>query len=336
MKLLDKLTRATSSVKLFAKDHSPEICMVLGTVELVGTVVSACKASVKFQDALKKHNDRLDTLDRVKEHQENGTATDEEASIDIDQTRKATYIDLAKEAIIDFGPTVLLGIGTVVTFGIAKGIVTKRLGIVTATAAKLMTENRTMEKNIIDEYGMEALYKLKGAKTETIVNTTVDEETGEVKTESVEYVSNDLSFCRWFDESHPDWTKYHGSNLKVIQEKLAWANHVLNIRGHLFFNDFLELMGFPDYMKTEEGTIYGWKKYKSDEEAKAHGAANYISAGLDDSNPGIRDFINGSNYNVLLRFNVDPKPIVGSIGFKREGEDMKAEFGLDRSIPCCS
>jgi len=306
-----------SRAKFFTSKHSPEICMVAGTVELVLTVVSACKATVKFQTVLENHNARLAALDSVKEKIEKGEELDaDEAEVqDIKSARMSVYAGTIVDGLKCYGPTILLGVGTALTYYAGFRVLNKRFIAVSGVAAKLLKENRESERRCEERHGTEVLKDIKGVGNEdTIIETHKDEETGEEVVDGISHSELGDVFSIWFDAEHPDYRKLPGANKAMLEKRLYTCQRRLEIEGHLFYNEALRIFGYEGKDLKEAGQIYGWVYYKDPEEARKHGAANVISAGI--APRGInKDFYNGLVNECLLMFNVDPEPIIGRCGF---------------------
>lgn len=306
-----------SRSKFFMSKHSPEICMIAGAVEFGLTIWSACKGTVKFQKAVEKHNERLAKLDALVEKVENGEDVDDDLK-DIKATRMSVYTDTAKEFVKCYWPTMLLGAGTLATFGAGAWILNKRLVGATAAAAAAIKQSRLLEDHIIKTEGREALMNLKGmGDKDAIVETHTDEETGEVIVDALKHPMNTEAFCIWFDAEHQDFSKDPGSNKFWIKQRLRQCQRNLELEGHLFYNEALRIFGFSGDL-TESGQIFGWKYYGPDgvDEAHKHGAANFVDIGFNPDDPKITD------REFLLQFNVDPEPIVGAIGFKKRNDKI--------------
>ena len=117
-------------------------------------------------------------------------------------------------------------------------------------------------------------------------------------------------YTKFFDESNENWEKNPEHNRIFLNGKQLYLEDQLNRHGYLLLNTAYDALGIPP---TQEGQIMGWKKYKTDEEAQLHGAANHVSLGLFANTQSVRDFANGYENSILLRFNVDPEPIIGLV-----------------------
>lgn len=302
--------------KLFTSKHSPEICMVLGTVELVATVVSACKATLKFKETLDEFERRSTTLDRIAEAQANGTATEDEAARDVKHDRIGLRWGMAKSVVKTYWPTALLGVATAATYFAGFNTLNSRLADASAVAASLLMKNRDLEKQIEERLGEEALRKVKGMSSDqAVVETHVDPETGEVVADKVSYPDVRDTFGIWFDADNPDFDKTLTANKYWLEKRQAMLQRKLDREGYLYLNEALRILAYPDDQLFEAGQYYGWVKYKTDEEARLHGADNFVDIGL--YKPINADFNRGTVCEAFLSFNVDPFPITDKCGFQK-------------------
>ena len=202
-------------------------------------------------------------------------------------------------------PVVIAASASLIMFGKSFGILKGRYFEMAAYAATLVKENDSLKDEIL---------KLKSGDGKTVMDGS-----GEVvETEPEQQNEYDRSIvwkcAKFFDESNENWEKNAEYNKDFIIGKQQWANRILKRDGFLLLNDVYDWLGLP---KTQFGNMFGWKYYKDPEEAKRNGAANEVKFGLDYDSQQVRDFINGYERSVLLRFNVDPLPIIDKIGWDK-------------------
>lgn len=306
--------------KIFASQHSPEILTIVGGISMIGSIISACKATLKAQEVVRQHNERLDKLKVIEAHQKEGTATEEEEIIDIKTDRMCVYKETGKKIVVLYLPAAGMAVGSFVCYLKAVGIVKSWYGAAVATIGGLTKENSALKDYITQNYGPEVLQEIQAGVPKTVVE--VDKETGEV-TETKEPSALNSDYCKFFDETNPNWEKNAESNLRFLQCKQNYANHILHNRlinvpglgkvGYLFYNEVLEMIGEEP---TEAGQIMGWIYYENPEIAKLHPeSSGYIDFGFKNpDSPAARKFVNGYERSVLLNFNVDTLPILGRIG----------------------
>lgn len=295
MQLPIALTRFAGKVKLGAIEHSPELLIIAGTVGLVATVVESCKSTLKFQEALDLHKERMKKLDQIEIDKTVGRATPEQEAIDISQSRMSVRIETAKAAIKVYYKPAVLGILTAAAYMGAAGIFKKRYLTMAGAFVQLFDEKTELEKE---------LSSLR-AENKTI-DAHVDEETGEVVEDTVTPADEKNIFVRIFDETNPNYEKDRLADQRYLTQMQRFANDRLDRQGHLFLNDVLDMLG---YEKTQTGQMFGWIR------DEYHNSVSPIDFGIDNirTNP-MKVFSNGSKLPIVLTFNVDPKPIIGRVG----------------------
>ena len=306
MSVIQTVTGAVNKVKFKAIDHSPEICMIVGAVSLVASLIETGKSVIRFQETLDTHNKRLAKLDELCEKDAAGEEVDTEELGDLKHARMSVYIDTGKEAVKTFWKPAALAAISVVSFCSATGIVKKRYGKLATAFATLLTEKRELEKRVEEKYGSDELLNLKGLSPDkAVVDTHVDEKTGEVVTDKVTYPGAHSMFCKFFDESNPNWEKSAEANRYFLQAKERYFNRTLQAQGYLYLNDVYRGLGMEE---TQEGQMFGWiwrTNPTKDDDSRAVDFGIFNA----DSEPK-RAFVNGFERSILLEFNCDEKPIV--------------------------
>ena len=301
------LISTVGKVTFWGREHSPELLLAMGGLSMIGSVITACRGTLKFQKVIEKHNERLDKLKLVAEKQANGTA-EENTDIDVKQYRKSVYLDTIWQGAKCYGPTVLLMIGGFACFMASNGIIKGRYISMAAAYAGVLTDKEHLEEQIIKEMGEEKLAELKGEKPSSDIFKSEDGEVKAVEGEKVTY----STYAKFFDESNPNWEKNPESNRTFLQIKQNWANHRLQTRGYLFLNEVYEML---EMEKTQAGQIMGWVYYKDPAKAKEMGSANFVDFGIfNKDSVAARNFVNGTERSILLDFNVDAKPVLGRAG----------------------
>lgn len=302
------LISTVGKVTFWGREHSPELLLAMGGLSMIGSVITACRGTLKFQKVIEKHNERLDKLKLIEEKQANGTAG-ENADIDVKQYRKSVYLDTIWQGAKCYGPTLLLMIGGFACFMASNGIIKGRYISMAAAYAGVLKDKEHLEEEIVKEFGEDKLSELKGEKASSdIFETAEDGEVKEVEGEKVTY----STYAKFFDESNPNWEKNPESNRTFLQIKQNWANHRLQTRGYLFLNEVYEML---EMEKTQAGQIMGWVYYKDPAKAKEMGSANFVDFGIfNKDSVAARNFVNGTERSILLDFNVDKKPVLGRAG----------------------
>ena len=106
MSIFNSIATTFKGIAASAKQHSPEILIVGGIIGGIGTVVLACRATLKADEAIKEAKSGLE---KVAECQ--NTMTPEEYSEeDAEKDRRTIYIQTAVKVAGHYLPAVGLGI----------------------------------------------------------------------------------------------------------------------------------------------------------------------------------------------------------------------------------
>lgn len=290
-----------SKATLKIKKYSPEILAVAGVAGVITGTVLACKATLKVDDILLEHQEKLDELEagieKVEELKEKTDGIDYTSE---DQKRDALliYLQTATEFVKVYWPA-----ATVTVLGIScllgsYGIVKKR-NVALMAAYKLIDESFTnYRKRVVEQLGEEKDREFKFGEVEVEVESIETDKNGkEKKVTKKEKEYEDFSqYAKFFDETCPDWHKNADLNLAFLKGQQNYVNDLLNIRGHVFLNEVYDQLGLP---RTTPGSIVGWVKENSTGDG-------YIDFGIfDGENELKRRFVNGYERSILLDFNVD-------------------------------
>lgn len=320
---LAPVTRLFGRIVLKARAKSPELLLIAGGISFVGTVILASKETLKFQEVLEEHNKALEQLKKTEEQMASGEIQITAFSkADARRDRMIIYKHTILDGVKTYGKAIGLGIVSFSCFAGAVGIVRGWLVGAVALNTQLRQENHALEEAVISEYGAEKLNELKAKGCGSTVIHEEDPETGELKVKET-YGTTPEAFSIFFDSASRAFVKNdHQANTIVLETKLQYANHRLRTRGYLFINELLDMLDYPEECWLQAGNLYGWKYYKDPKEAKKHGAANCVSFGLDGPNAALDPvnarFLAGLEDVALLRFNCDPEPILGQLGWRKK------------------
>ena len=281
--------------------HSPEILFGVGTVMVVTGTVMACKATTKAAAVKQGFQEGMEQIAEVDD------CTSEEAYSKEDRTKDTAivYTQTAVAYAKLYIPAVTtIGIG-LAAFLMAHNILNKRLVAVTAAYKMVEASFLDYRSRVRDKYGEDEDRRfLHGVQEEDIAVATEGKD-GKVKT--VTKKKNSISenghsvYARCFDDGSTQWSKDGDYNKQFLITQQAYANTLLQTRGHVFLNDVYDLLGFE---RTSAGAVVGWvAKNHSDESI----GDDYIDFGIYDfeEDETRRKFVKSEENCVWLDFNVD-------------------------------
>lgn len=288
------------------KKHSPEILAVTGAALTIGGTVAACKATTKASEILE---DTKRNVEAIHECLENEQYADQYSEEDAQKDLVITYAQTGVKLVKQYAPAAImigLGIGCMFT---SNNILRKRNVALGAAYATIDKGYKKYRENVIERFGENVDRELKyNLKAQKVTEKVFDEETGkEKKVKTVKYVVDcpDTSeYARWFGnytrnengDTIPNvcWNSNNEYNVKFIKDTEAWANKILQARGHLFLNEVYDKLGMP---RSREGQIVGWVYNKPIHE-------NIVSFGYMNDPASFDDYIYGNDDEILLDFNV--------------------------------
>lgn len=299
------VTSKAARQALLARKHSPKILFVAGTVGVIGTVVLACRATLKVGTVL-DIQDVQEKVAKEKHTYPQGDVDQEALNKALTKIKVKTALDITKL----YAPAVGLGALSILALTGSHVILSKRNGAALAAYAGLDRAYKEYRQRVAAEYGEDVDRKfLVGAETISIEEKTAE---GTVKvTEATALPKNRIGgsdYAVVFDERSHHFSKEPGRNAEIVGMKQSWANDKLKSRGHLFLNEVYDILGLP---RTKAGQFVGWI-YRSDDEIQKRRAQglpvgdNYVSFGVfDGEDEWVEAFIDGDEKYAVLDFNVD-------------------------------
>lgn len=307
-----KATQMLAKGKFKLKKASPTIMVVGAAIGGVTAAVLACKATLKAEDILEKHNKTVADIHSTKQQVDDGeTYTDEDMKKDITTAYLQTGIQLAKV----YAPAVTLGgLSLACMFG-SHHIMSKRNASLTAAYIAIDKAFSEYKSRVTERFGDRVQHELEHNIKAVEVESTVKKEDGsEEAIKEYKDIARDVDdpYSMIFDESCGLWEKDAMMNAATIRSVESAANRRLKTNGHLFLNEVIDML--DPYTKgahrTAVGQIVGWVYDPKDK--KRH---NYVSLGVDHYVPGnesLNNFIDGDERSVMLHFNCDG-PIIDKL-----------------------
>ena len=297
-KISTSISKKAGKAELILKKNSPEILLGIGIAGFVGTVVTACKATLRADEVIDYHNQKMKNIHEAKQIVDE----DPQGELDYDehlykQDIAIQYVKTTGRMIKLYAPTIALGTMSLACILASRNIMKKRyLGVVAAYNG-LSAVFEDYRKRVRDEYG-EDLDRHFRYGTEYKELNVLDENGKKTKEkEKVSETSSELimpkdNTCRFFDESNPNWDPNPSFSLMWLRGKQNYFNDLLHVRGHVFLNEVYDELGFD---QTPEGAVLGWVEGEGDD---------YIDFGLyDPEKDTVKRFVNGADNVILLEFN---------------------------------
>ena len=299
MEISNKLTRAFGKTKLKVKKYSPEILVVAGCIGVVGTVVSACKATTKLSAVLDEGKKNIDQLhDYVDTHGYSEEYTEQDGKKDLAIMYTQTGLQLAKL----YAPAVILGTLSITAILTSNNMLRKRNVALAAAYTAVNTSFKEYRGRVVERFGKELDRELRyNIKEKEVEETVVNEDGTETAVKKTVQVADpnaiDDTSKIWY-EGNPGWSKDPEFNLMYLKKQQAYANDLLKSRGYLFLNEVYEILGFP---RTAAGQQIGWIY-----DEKNPIGDNFVDFGIYDIHDEQKvNFVNGYERSIILEFNHD-------------------------------
>lgn len=303
---LNLLGNAAGRTGLLMKKASPEIFIGVGIGCMVAGAIFACKSTLKVDSVI---NEKNVNLSKVKEARAAVLSDDEEFKDITEEVYSAedyrkdlliVYSNAARGFIKLYGLPIALGVVGVASILHGHNILTARNLAITAAYETLKEGYSEYRKRVVDELGEEADKRFRYGIQKKDIQVEQEKDDGTVKTKTVKNASVVDGYsknAKFFDASSCHWEKSPEYNLSFLRGRQAYANQLLNTRGHLFLNEVYDMLDIP---RTKEGAVEGWIKSKGSEETKV------VDFGIYELySEAARNFVNGYENVILLDFNVD-------------------------------
>lgn len=270
-----------STVKALARSagtsiskHAPEILLVSGAVGFVATVVTASRATLKAQDILEEHNDKLRDIKTIRATTSEERYSEKDEKKDLITLHTQTSIKMIKQYAIPAG----IGILSLTCFFASYGIMRKRYVALSAAYVSLEESFRLYRQRVIEDKGQDAdTYYLTGVKPKEI--TVTDPDTGEKqKVKTIKDLNGTvipaspymIKFGKYKEdgERNNQWQSDAHLNRCFILGQLDYLDHMLFERsvrdrdgyilkrGSVMLNELRELLGETG---NTTGSVVGWR-----------------------------------------------------------------------------
>lgn len=300
-----------NKISFLAKKHSPEILLVAGIAGVIGSAITACRATLKVNDVIEETKESIDKIHTAIEKGETEAGV-EYTQKDSKKDLTIVYVQTGIKFIKLYGPSVIIGALSITSILASHNVLHKRNVALGAAYAALDKGFKDYRNRVVERFGENVDRELRyNAKINKRKETIVDPETGEKKKiDKAEFVVNpsDISgYARFFEQYTTDeagntivnrnWVNNNEYNLLFIKGQERFANDLLKLKRRVFLNEVYEMLGLP---RTKAGQIVGWVY-----DPEGGVGDNYIDFGLYKDNLGYSDYVNGHDPAILLDFNVD-------------------------------
>lgn len=282
--IVKTFTKVAGRTGLKLQKHSPEILMAAGITGIIVSTVMACRATTKLDEVMEEHEDAVDNIKSDAGLLEN----------DYRKELAKTYATTGLKIVKLYGPAVTLQIASIGCVLGSHGIMKKRNVALMAAYKAVEQSFNDYRQRVIEEFGEEKDYDLKhGIQHEKVK---VDEDGKKVtKTLNKADPNNISQYARFFDAASKEWQGIPEYDLMFLKSQQNYINDLLHARGHVFLNEVYDALGLE---RSRAGAIVGWILTKDGD--------NYVDFGIfDGDRPRTRAFVNGTEENILLDFNVD-------------------------------
>ena len=294
MKIPNSVTTRFAKQVLLAKKNSPQLLFVGGMVLMGGTVVSACKGTLKLEAVL--DDIRMDRND-LEQGFENPNIDMSPAEFK-KMNMYITVRGLARVAKL-YTPSLIMGSLAVAALTGSHNMLNKRNAGLSAALAATDRALKDYRARVADEYGEDRERELyRGETTETVP--VLDDEGRETKSKkTIKTGGGHSPYARiWGRDTTTEWDpqpEYNLAKLRSVQEYLTLR---LNHRGHVFLNEAFDELGLE---RTSAGAVVGWLSLKSG------GADGFVDFGILARGDEVKflDFATGREDHIRLDFNVD-------------------------------
>lgn len=297
-----KFSRMIGKAKLSVIKNSPELLLVGGIVVGAVSVFLACKETLKVEEIIEEHKDKIEKIHEGSELIANGTLSEEDYSVmDVKKDMTVTYVQTGLQLAKNYAPAIITGSLSLAAILTSHGIMRKRYLALGAAYTALDTTFKAYRERVRTEAG-EALdrHYLYGTKIEEVVEEYEDEKgRKKTKVEKIETVDGKnlySPFAKIFDETNPNWERDNERNRFFLAQVQSACQNKLRRDGYLWLNEVYHRLGFPE---TAAGQQFGWIFDDLSGESDS-----FVDFGIFNTSIAKNgEFINGYENSIILDFN---------------------------------
>lgn len=285
--IVKTISKVAGRTGLKLQKHSPEILMAAGITGIIVSTVMACRATRKLDYVIdEQYEEKIYVEDLYSEGEIDHKAYQKNLA--------KVYAKTGLRIVKLYGPAVTLQIASIGCVLGAHGILKKRNVALMAAYKAVEQSFNDYRQRVIEEFGEEKDYDLKhGIQHEKVK---VDEDGKKVTKTLNKADPNSISqYARFFDAASKEWQGIPEYDLMFLKSQQNYMNDLLHARGHVFLNEVYDALGLE---RSRAGAVVGWILTKDGD--------NYVDFGIfDGDRPRTRAFVNKTEENILLDFNVD-------------------------------
>lgn len=247
------VVKSASKAKFWASGHAPELLAAAGVVGFGGTIVLACKGTLKAQDVISQAEENNLIIESV-------AISDIYTEEDKKRDEIVVKVQKVKGFVKCYAPAFICGTLTISCF-LGSDYILRKRNIALIAAYNVLDDGfRNYRKNVVEKYGEEEDFRLNNnLKTEKITVTEIGEDGKKKKKKvDVDILDGDTSgYTFIFDDRHSMMNVTDPvSAMSALLGAQNSADVLLKARGYITLNEVLRSIGLHE---TSAGQIVGWQ-----------------------------------------------------------------------------
>lgn len=300
MDVKNTLTRTCGKVKLWGIKNSPEILLAAGIASGVATVIFAVKETLKAEEVLDKHEEKIAKIDEARLLVQNEDREEDYSLEDMKKDKAKAYIQTGWEFAKLYAPTIIFAGLSLTCILTSHGIMRKRNLALAATMATVQKAFDEYRGRVVRDLGPTMDEHFLYDTVEQITEKEVTDDNGKTKKvkEKMQLPTKTSVYARFFDEGNVNFEKDGCANYRFVRGQMIYLQKKLIANGYLFLNDVYKALGFPI---TVAGQSAGWIY---DYNNRANTIIEFNGFNIDEAlnSPNVMAFMNGYERSCLIDF----------------------------------
>lgn len=299
MSVFNSIATTFKGIAASARQHSPEILIIGGIIGGIGTVVLACRATLKAETVVSEAKENLARIEECQNSMDSEKYSEEDAAND----RRTVYIQTAVKVAGHYLPAIGMGILSLAGIVKSHNILSKRNVALAAAYVTVDTAFKEYRGRVREKFGEEVENQLRYGLVTKEIEEKVTDEKGREKTvkKTVTVCENGISeYARFFDEANRNYIAQDGPTMLFVNGQENYLNDLLRVNKIVYLNDAYRELGFKP---SKAGAVVGWIYDKDGEEGD-----NYIRISKQWVDVPTESVVTGEIFyekRLLLDFNVD-------------------------------